>query len=85
MWKRIIFDLVLFGAIFYTPWWVVAPLAFTGAFLFPSYFEIFLCGLLVDLLFGTATSASYGALGVLGALALFFLAKLAKRRLRQAY
>lgn len=77
--KRIFFDFLLFGAVFYTPWWFVALLAFVGAFLFPSYYEIIIAGILVDLLYGTAHSAR-GVFGLIVALVLFVVA----RRLRMA-
>lgn len=78
--KRIFFDLLLLGAVFYTPWWVVLPLAFIGAFLFPSYYEIILVGVLFDLLYGISTHPARGVLGIIVALVLFVTA----RRLRQA-
>lgn len=85
MMKRIIFDLVLLGAIFYTPWWVATPLALVGVFVFPAYYEVFAFGLLVDLLFGTRYSALHGALGLLGAVALFFLGEFGKSIVRPSY
>lgn len=83
--KRIIFDLVLLGAIFYTPWWIATPLALIGVFMFASFYEVFVFGLLVDLLFGTHSSVLHGTLGLVGAVALFFLGEFAKSMVRPTY
>lgn len=85
MTKRIIFDIVLLGAIFYTPWWVVVPFALAGAFIFPSYYEIFGYGLLMDLLYGTPLSALRGTMGTVGAIAIFLIAEQAKKIVRPTY
>lgn len=77
MMKRIFFDLLLLGAIFYTPWWVATPLAFLGAFLFNPYYEIFAFGAVIDLLYGTPTSALRGTVGVVGSVGLFLIGILA--------
>lgn len=83
--KRIIFDLFLLSAIFYTPWWVAASLAFVCVFLIPHYYEILAFGLLVDLLYGTSTSALYGMVGTIGAIVLFFAGEFAKKMVRPTY
>lgn len=83
--KRIIFDLLLLGAIFYTPWWVAALLAFVCVFLIPRYYEILVFGLLVDLLYGTSVSTLYGMVGTVGAVALFFTGEFAKKIVRPTY
>ncbi len=80
MTKRILFDLALIGAIFYTPWWAVVIFAFVGAFLFPYYYEIIVAGILVDLLYGTLVHPTRGILGLIVAIILFVVA----RRLRRA-
>lgn len=82
--KRIIFDLVFIGAIFYTPWWVVAPVAFAGAFMFPTYYEIFAFGTLFDLLYGTRDSSFYGTVAFVAAIGIFFIARYAKSMVRPA-
>ncbi|MBI5798830.1 MAG: hypothetical protein HZB10_02775 [Candidatus Yonathbacteria bacterium] len=69
--KRIIFDLVFLGAIFYTPWWVVVVLGFMGAFLWPQYYEIILFGLLMDLLYGAYALPFWGISGVLVSVLLY--------------
>lgn len=83
--KRIIFDLVLLSAIFYTPWWVAAALAFVCVFLIPRYYEILVFGLLVDLLYGTSMSTFYGMAGTIGAIILFLVGEFAKKVVRPAY
>lgn len=80
--NRIIFSVVLLGAVFYTPWWIVAILAFIGAFLWPSYFEIFAFGILLDILYGASAFPLGGVYGILGATAIFFIASHARRAVR---
>lgn len=80
--KRIIFDLVLLGAIFYTPWWVVVILAFIGAFIWPTYYEIFIYGLLVDLLYGAHMFFFGGIFGIVGSVVIFSIASYAKKIVR---
>lgn len=80
--NRIIFDIILLGAIFYMPWWVVAPLAFIGVFLWPMYYEIILFGLLADILYGAHSSFFGGIVGILGAISIFLVASYAKKIVR---
>ncbi|MFZ2831895.1 MAG: hypothetical protein WAZ40_01970 [Minisyncoccia bacterium] len=80
--KRIIFDIVLLGAVLFTPWWCVAILGFMGAFLWPSYYEILVAGILVDLLYGGTTLPLRGILGLVGAVVIFFSATYAKKVVR---
>lgn len=82
MTKRIFFNLLLLGAVFYTPWWFVALLAFIGAFLFPSYYEIIIAGILVDLLYGTQVHMMRGVWGLAVALVLFVTARQLKQAVR---
>lgn len=82
MTKRIFFTLLLLGAIFYTPWWVVAIVAFVGAFLFPFYYEIILAGILFDVLYGISAHPVRGVLGLLVAIVLFVVARRLKRAVR---
>ncbi|MEK7569004.1 MAG: hypothetical protein AAB497_02730 [Patescibacteria group bacterium] len=82
MTKRIFFNLLLLGAIFYTPWWAVAVIAFVGAFLFPSYYEIIMAGVLVDLLYGIQGHMMRGVLGLVVAVALFVVARHFKQAVR---
>jgi hypothetical protein len=78
--KRIIFDILLLGALFYTPWWVLAVLAFLGAFFCESFYEVILLGLLADLLYGANMGSYHGFLGVVSA-ALIFVAALYTRKI----
>jgi len=80
--KRIIFDLILVGAIFYTPWWVVAVLAAIGAFLWPLYYEIIAFGILVDILYGAKTLPFGGVFGTIAAVIIFMTAAFARRAVR---
>lgn len=80
--KRIIFNLVLLGAVFYTPWWVVVILAFIGAYFCPPYYEIIFFGVLVDILYGAGSFPLGGVYGILGAIAIFFTASYARKAFR---
>ncbi|MBI5078049.1 MAG: hypothetical protein HZB11_01610 [Candidatus Yonathbacteria bacterium] len=80
--NRIIFDIVLFCAVFFTPWWFVAALAFLGAFFFSSFYEIIAFGALVDFLYGARALAASGMLGILGAVVIFVLATYMKKIVR---
>lgn len=80
--NRIIFDIILLGAVFYTPWWIVAVLAFIGAFICPPYFEIFVFGILIDILYGASAFPLGGVYGILGATAIFYIASYARRAVR---
>jgi len=80
--NRIIFDIILLGAIFYAPWWFVVVLAFVGAFFWPPYFEIFFIGILLDILYGASAFPLGGVYGILGAIAIFFIASYAKKAVR---
>ncbi len=82
MTKRILFNFILLGVIFYTPWWAVAILAFVGAFLFPSYYEIILAGVFFDLLYGISAHPVRGVLGLVVAIVLFAVARRLKRAVR---
>ena len=82
MTKRIFFNLLLLGAVFYTPWWAVAVIAFVGAFLFPSYYEIIMAGVFVDLLYGTQAHMMRGVLGLIVTLALFIVARYFRQAVR---
>ena len=79
---RIILSLIILGAVFYTPWWFVALLAFVGAFLYPPYYEIFIFGILVDILYGASAFQLGGVYGIIGAVAIFFTASYVKRAVR---
>lgn len=80
--KRAFFDIVLLVAVFYTPWWIVAILAFVGAFIWSSYYEIFICGLLIDLLYGAPAFPLGGIYGLVGSVVIFFTALYARRIVR---
>ena len=80
--KRIFFDIILLSAVFYTPWWIVAILAFVGAFFWSSYFEIFVFGILLDILYGAGAFPLGGVYGILGAVAIFITASYAKKIVR---
>lgn len=80
--KRIIFDLILLGAIFYSPWWIVAILAFIGAFVWPMYYEIIVFGVIVDVLYGVNSATFGGLAGVLTAIVILFVASYSRKAVR---
>ncbi len=82
--KRIIFSLVLIGAIFYAPWWLVFILALFGAFHFPRYYEVFVFGILFDLLYGVTGSIffGFGIIGLVVSSIIFFGIERAKLEIR---
>ena len=80
--KRVIFDLVLLGAVFYTPWWTVAILASLGAFLLPPYYEIIAFGIIIDILYGARSLSLGGMLGTVAAFIIFLTASYAKKAVR---
>lgn len=82
--KRIIFNFVLLGTVFYAPWWLALLEAIAGAFYFPRYYEIIAVGVLADLLYGWLGGifVGYGAKGLLAGVVLFILIERVKRELR---
>jgi hypothetical protein len=82
--KRILFNLVLVGAIFYAPWWLALLGALTGAFYFSRYYEVIVLGVLFDLLYGVlgGVFVGYGAEGLLAGCIIFILIERIKRELR---
>lgn len=80
--KRIIFDLIVLASIFYVPWWIVAILAFVGAFYCTSYYEIFIFGLIIDILYGAKAVHLGGIYGIVSALIIFIAATYTKRAVR---
>ncbi|MDO8604427.1 MAG: hypothetical protein Q7K40_03460 [bacterium] len=80
--RRIIFNFILLGAVFFAPWWVTFLLGIIGAFVFEKYFEIFGFGVLFDLLYGAGLVYFGGIFGVLCAGAVFLLASYARKIVR---
>ena len=80
--KRIIFDLVLLGSVFYTPWWIIGMLAFIGAFLFPLFYEIIILGILVDILYGGPSLPLSGTYGILASIIIFLVATYTRKAVR---
>lgn len=80
--NRIIFNLVLLVAVFYSPWWLVAILGFIGVFLFAQYYEVIVVGLIMDLLYGAPTLPFEGMLGVIAAVIIFYVATYTRKAVR---
>lgn len=80
--KRILLDFILLSAVFFTPWWVVAIIAFTCAFMCPLFYEIIFFGFLVDLLYGSHTLFLSGAMGTVSAIMILLTATYTRTRMR---
>lgn len=80
--KRIIFDIVVLALVFYAPWWIVALAAFTGAYIWPSYYEIMIFGILLDILYGTNSLPLVGTMGTVSALFIYFFALYVRKIVR---
>lgn len=80
--KRIFFDLILFATIFYTPWWGVVVLACAGSFLFSYYYEVIVCGVIFDLLYGSPSFLFGGGWGTMSAVFIFFISIRLRKMLR---
>lgn len=80
--KRIIFDIALFFAIFYLPWWVIVIAGFWGAFTFSFYYEIIVAGLLLDILYGARLLALEGIYNTIFAVGIFLVASYSKKAVR---
>jgi hypothetical protein len=85
MW-RISADILLFVSIFLLPWWFTTILLFVWIIAFRMYWEGFLAGLLVDLLYAPASSLSLVSYRfAFGSLALLLLTQLVARRFVRGY
>ena len=82
--KRILFNLVLMGAIFYAPWWLAFMAALANTFYFSRYYEVIVFGVLFDLLYGISGGmfVGYGAEGIIAGFIIFVLIERVKRELR---
>lgn len=60
MYKRIIFDIVLFLSLFITPWWASFAIAFAGIFFFNDFYEIIALGFIMDIVYGTPNVSVMG-------------------------
>ena len=49
--KRVIFDTVLFIAVFILPWWITIPLAIIGLFVFNDFYEFIIVGIIIFAVF----------------------------------
>lgn len=80
--KRIIFDLIILGAVLYLPWWVVLVLGLFGTFYWAPFYEIILIGVLVDILYGSQSLPLGGTLGLIIALMVYIIGSYAKKAVR---
>jgi len=49
---RITLDALLFGAVFFLPWWVALVLVIIGSIFFFAYYESIIAGGILDMLYG---------------------------------
>ena len=66
MMKRVVFDILLFGSVFFVPWWGVFALALYGAWRFSFYYEILIARFCLDILYGATGMPFIFGFGVLG-------------------
>lgn len=82
---RVLFNLVLLTLAFCATWWVVLILVAVGVFIFPFYGEALLFGIIIDLLYGTAVSFGFGAVGFVLTFIIFMVMIRVKYAVRPAY
>ena len=83
---RIIYDIILFVAVLFSPFWLIIGLAILGIILFPKWYEVIAVFAFFDLLFRGDPSFSTPILMVpLALYALFVLlcAELVRKRIRE--
>ena len=82
MFRRVIFDVILFASLFFVPWYGVLILALAGVVLFRNYFEAVFLGFVIDALYSVSEPLIItGRFGVW--LAFFLIAVLAKERVKE--
>lgn len=80
--KRIIFDIVVLALVFYAPWWLTLATLFVGAYVWASYYEIILFGILLDVLYGSNSVPFRGTIGTVSALVIYFSANYVRKIVR---
>lgn len=58
--SRILLDAVIIFSVFYFGWWETALLVLFGIIAFDGFYEVFIAGLLLDILYGVRTEEFYG-------------------------
>lgn len=71
--KRIIFDVIILSLVFCTPWWLVFLLVIIGAYIWPSYYEIIVVGMLLDVLYGGGSLYFGGLAYTVSSLIIYFI------------
>ncbi len=59
MWKRIVFDILALGMVFFTPWWAALLFGILGVVLFSWYVELIFLGMFYDVFFGGVAGPWY--------------------------
>ena len=54
--KRVFFDILLFLAVLFLPWWVGVLLAVVGLFVFNNFYEYLIFGVIVFVLYSTPSN-----------------------------
>ncbi|NTV22584.1 MAG: hypothetical protein HGB03_03425 [Candidatus Yonathbacteria bacterium] len=49
---RIALDMLLFGAVFFLPWWIALIVVVIGSMAWPIYYESIVAGGILDMLYG---------------------------------
>lgn len=71
--KRIIFDIIILSLVFCAPWWLVFLLAIIGAYIWSSYYEVIVVGMLLDVLYGGSTLYFGGVVYTVSSLIMYFI------------
>ncbi len=83
-WKRILVDIVLLLGIFWLPWWIVFLAGIVCLFIFKSFYEVIILGLLIDSLYNAPVAQFYHFHFVITIVALIFfiISVIVKNKLR---
>jgi len=81
---RSLYAVALSIGVFFLPLWMTVVIALGGVFLFDSYYEVMVAGLLIDLLYSSPTPLLYNVtyIGTIGGLFLFGVNTYSKKFLR---
>ena len=72
---RILAGLIMLGCVIWGYWWLVWSLAIIFLFIFPSYYEMIIWGVMYDALYGVSLMFSLASIG------LFIISLYLKKRL----
>jgi hypothetical protein len=82
--KRLIANIVLLLSIFFMPWWITLLLGVIFISIFPNFYEIFIMGILMDLLYSYPKELffNFNQIFSLGVILIFVFIEKIKKYLR---